>query len=169
MKVLSTVGLTKLIEIIKDSFIAKIDTVTTNTINLADVAVTGDYNDLINQPDLTAKQDTLVSGVNIKTINNESLLGSGNITVSGISQINGNPLIEATTVNGVVSLTPQTVVHEQSLASDTWEITHNLGKYPSVTLVDSAGTVFGGAITYDSLNKCTIRMNGASTGKAFLN
>ena len=29
------------------------------------------------------KQDTLVSGTNIKTINNESLLGSGNITISG--------------------------------------------------------------------------------------
>ena len=28
------------------------------------------------------KQDALVSGTNIKTINNQSLLGSGNITVS---------------------------------------------------------------------------------------
>lgn len=33
--------------------------------------------------DLSGKQDTLVSGVNIKTVNNESLLGSGNISVSG--------------------------------------------------------------------------------------
>lgn len=31
----------------------------------------------------TAKQDTLVSGVNIKTINNFSLLGSGNIDIQG--------------------------------------------------------------------------------------
>ncbi len=31
----------------------------------------------------SSKQDTLVSGTNIKTINNESLLGSGNITVGG--------------------------------------------------------------------------------------
>ena len=30
---------------------------------------------------LNTKQDTLVSGVNIKTINNESLLGTGNITI----------------------------------------------------------------------------------------
>lgn len=30
-----------------------------------------------------SKQDTLVSGTNIKTINNQSLLGSGNITISG--------------------------------------------------------------------------------------
>lgn len=33
------------------------------------------------------KQDALVSGTNIKTINNESILGSGNITISGGSSI----------------------------------------------------------------------------------
>ncbi len=32
---------------------------------------------------LTAKQDALSSGVNIKTVNNESLIGSGNITITG--------------------------------------------------------------------------------------
>lgn len=32
---------------------------------------------------LEGKQDTLVSGTNIKTINNNSLLGSGNITIEG--------------------------------------------------------------------------------------
>lgn len=30
-----------------------------------------------------SKQDILVSGTNIKTINNQSILGSGNITISG--------------------------------------------------------------------------------------
>lgn len=35
------------------------------------------------QSALDAKQATLVSGTNIKTINNESLLGSGNIAISG--------------------------------------------------------------------------------------
>lgn len=34
-------------------------------------------------PSDTSKQATLVSGTNIKTINNESILGSGNITISG--------------------------------------------------------------------------------------
>jgi hypothetical protein len=35
------------------------------------------------QSALNAKQATLVSGTNIKTINDESILGSGNITISG--------------------------------------------------------------------------------------
>ena len=34
-------------------------------------------------PSDTAKQDTLVSGTNIKTINSNSILGSGNITITG--------------------------------------------------------------------------------------
>lgn len=32
---------------------------------------------------LQTKQDTLISGTNIKTVNNQSLLGSGNITIQG--------------------------------------------------------------------------------------
>jgi len=34
--------------------------------------------------EVSSKQDTLVSGTNIKTINNTSLLGSGNITIDGL-------------------------------------------------------------------------------------
>lgn len=51
--------------------------------NFAAVATSGAYSDLSGTPDLSTKQDTLVSGTNIKTINNESLLGSGNITITG--------------------------------------------------------------------------------------
>lgn len=39
--------------------------------------------------DLSSKQDTLVSGTNIKTVNNTSLLGSGNIDTSEIFIANG--------------------------------------------------------------------------------
>lgn len=36
-----------------------------------------------NKTDISGKQDKLISGTNIKTINNQTLLGSGNITISG--------------------------------------------------------------------------------------
>ena len=39
--------------------------------------------DLAYLSDLATKQNLLVSGTNIKTINNESILGSGNITITG--------------------------------------------------------------------------------------
>lgn len=42
-----------------------------------------DTSDFATKTELNAKQDTLVSGTNIKTINNESILGSGNIEIQG--------------------------------------------------------------------------------------
>ena len=44
-----------------------------------------DIKDTVARNGLNGKQDTLVSGTNIKTINNTSLLGSGNIDISGTS------------------------------------------------------------------------------------
>ena len=52
----------------------KADTATTYTKTEVDNAITAAT---------STKQDTLVSGTNIKTINNESLLGSGNIDIQG--------------------------------------------------------------------------------------
>ena len=52
---------------------------------VAGTGLSGTYSNgtmTLTAPHDTTKQDTLVSGTNIKTINNESLLGSGNITVS---------------------------------------------------------------------------------------
>ena len=58
---------------------------------------------------LDEKQDTLVSGANIKTINNTSILGSGNISISGggsdaddISYDNTTSGLTATTVQDAV-------------------------------------------------------------------
>lgn len=66
MKVLSTAGLTKLIELIKSSFISvddtetttEIDTETTSEVTLSTVATSGSYNDLSNKPNIpTATSD----------------------------------------------------------------------------------------------------------------
>lgn len=80
-----------------------------NISSLATVATSGSYNDLTDKPTiptvptnvsaftndanyatqtfvntgLSSKQNTLVSGTNIKSINGQSLLGSGNISISG--------------------------------------------------------------------------------------
>ena len=50
--------------------------------SLTAYSTTQEVNTMINQS-VSGKQDTLISGTNIKTINNQSLLGSGNITIQG--------------------------------------------------------------------------------------
>lgn len=44
------------------------------------------------------KQDTLVSGTNIKTINNQSLLGSGNIDIQGGGDVEAFTAAEVQTI-----------------------------------------------------------------------
>lgn len=59
---------------ISTALASKADTATTYTKTEVDNAITAAT---------STKQDTLVSGTNIKTINNESILGEGNITIEG--------------------------------------------------------------------------------------
>lgn len=63
----------------------------------------------------------------------------------------------------------KTFVFEQGIASDTWEITHNLNKYPSVTVVDSAGNEVIAEVVYTDTNNCVVTMTAAFKGKAYLN
>lgn len=62
-----------------------------------------------------------------------------------------------------------TFTYEQASPSDTWVIDHNLGRHPSVTIVDSSGNVFTPAVSYPTENQCVVEFNGATTGKAYLN
>ena len=71
---------------ISTALASKADTATTYTKTETDNAITAAT---------STKQDTLVSGTNIKTINNQSILGEGNITIEGGS--GGGKAIEAGT------------------------------------------------------------------------
>jgi hypothetical protein len=78
-------------------------TLNKSAVGLSNVDNTSDANKPISsatQTALNAKQDTLVSGTNIKTINSTSLLGSGNVSVqptlvsgTNIKTINGNTIL----------------------------------------------------------------------------
>lgn len=59
--------------------------------------------------------------------------------------------------------------HHQLASVDTWSINHNLGKYPSVTIVDSAGTMVVGDILYIDENNLQVTFSSAFSGKAYLN
>jgi hypothetical protein len=108
-----------------------------------DDATTIDINDSIDRRYVTDVQLNTIqntSGINtgdettlsiqtkrpLKTINNESLEGSGNV------QINYNDLDNLPTI-----VNDKKYVHNQIVASNFWEIQHNLDKYPSVSIVDS--------------------------------
>lgn len=100
------------------------------SVDLSNYSTTEQVNSAITQA-VSGKQDTLVSGTSIKTINNESLLGSGNITIQG-----GGATYTAGTgidiTNDVISVTGKTdtsafiahtadtVVHTTSAEKSSW-------------------------------------------------
>ena len=59
--------------------------------------------------------------------------------------------------------------HAQGSASATWEVAHNLNKFPSVTVVLSTGQKGYADVTYTDSNNLTITFTGAETGKAYMN
>ena len=68
-----------------------------------------------------------------------------------------------------LSDTDKHYAHTQSVASVTWSVSHNLNKYPSVTVVLSTGQKGYGDVTYVDENNLTITFSGAESGKAYMN
>ena len=76
----------------------------------------------------TTKQDTLISGVNIKTINNQTILGEGNINIQGGGGTGGTSYNAGTGI----TISSDTI----SISDSTWGIINN--KYDK-----TGGTVYG--------------------------
>ena len=67
-----------------------------------------------------------------------------------------------------------TYTHNQTSTSDPWIITHNLHRFPSVTVIDSGGTIVMGTVVYNSNKQLTITFFSSGSalafqGKAYLN
>lgn len=62
-----------------------------------------------------------------------------------------------------------TFIFEQNVDSKVWEISHSLGKFPSVSVFDTAGTEMLGDIQYIDNNNITITFSEEIRGKAYLN
>lgn len=60
-------------------------------------------------------------------------------------------------------------VHNQDVASATWKVKHNLNKFGSVTVVDSANSLIYGDVQYIDMNNLEIYFSAPFTGKAYIN
>ena len=60
-------------------------------------------------------------------------------------------------------------IHTQANPADVWEISHTLGKFPSVTVVDSGGDECEGDVQYVSNSQIVVQFCAPFGGKAYLN
>jgi hypothetical protein len=109
--------------------------------------------------DLILLEDELVGstpGGRVVDIGNQT-------TVDIISTSPSNPS-NSTATGGDLHYT-----HDQSTASNTWTVTHNLGKEPAVQTFDSGQTEIKGKVVHTNLNSCVIHFEHEIIGKAHCN
>ena len=108
----------------------------------------------IRDQDTASKQDILVSGENIKTINNQSILGSGNIEIQGgsgaVDSVNGKTgavVLNASDV-GAAS-TGDLAAKQDKLTSDNAGSNVTITEVSGVLKINATGS--GGTSDYDAL------------------
>ena len=124
---------------------------------------------------------TIISGGTFNVgISNDQKQLVGQMGVVNATSNNYNDLSNKPSINGVILVGNKTgaelgivndknFVYVQATSSDIWEITHNLNKYPAVTVVDSGGSVVIGEIVYIDKNNIRITFASAFSGKAYFN
>ena len=124
---------------------------------------------------------TIISGGTFNVgISNDQKQLVGQMGIVNATSNNYNDLSNKPSINGVILVGNKTgaelgivndknFVYVQATSSDIWEITHNLNKYPAVTVVDSGGSVVVGEIVYIDKNNIRITFASAFSGKAYFN
>lgn len=91
---------------------------------------------------------------------------TGAVTLTSADVINA---LGYTPADATSSLVGASYIHTQNSPATVWTITHNLNSYPSVTVIDSAGTVVFGGVEYLTANQIRLTFSAAFSGRAVLN
>tara|TARA_B100001059_G_C17588332_1_gene453342 strand:- start:44 stop:727 length:684 start_codon:yes stop_codon:yes gene_type:complete len=104
--------------------------------------------------------DSYTTKGDFHTLNLTNLFGSSNLIEDKVYDF------------AVFTLSSQgvpTFVFTQGVPATTWNIQHNLGKFPSITVIDTADTVVTGQYEYIDNNNVTLTFSAGFAGKAYLN
>lgn len=72
-------------------------------------------------------------------------------------------------VDGIDGSGDLNYVHTQIAAASVWNIVHNLGKHPAITVIDTANTEVEGNLEYLDLNNARLTFSVPFSGSAFCN
>ena len=131
--------------------------------------------------DILSSKQILI--VDVEDQDNYAIYNSGTVTQDGSSDFYDISLTTPTKFNGsftnekfyaIISIgggADKSYVHTQGSASTTWNVSHNLGKFPSVTVVDVNNVQGYGVVTHTNDNNLTVTFPAGSpaAGKAYCN
>jgi len=104
--------------------------------------------------------DSYTNNGNFYTLNLTNRKGEGSITDSVFYDFS------------VFTLSSQgvpTFIFNQAVASTQWDIQHNLGKFPSVSVINNNNVVINGEVKYIDNNNIQLNFSAGFSGKAYLN
>jgi len=115
--------------------------------------------------------------------NNISLFGhftidsytlNNNVATLNLTNIFGNGVLDLDKFYdfAVFTLSSQgapTFVFTQGIPATTWNIQHNLGKFPSVSVINNNNVIINGEVTYIDNNNVQLNFSAGFSGKAYLN
>lgn len=102
-------------------------------------------------------------------------MGIVNATSNNYNDLNNKPsinnvvLVGAQTSQTLNIIEDKNFVFSQNISSDSWYISHNLNKFPSVSVVDSGNNIVIGEVIYIDENNLQILFTAPFSGKAYLN
>ena len=121
----------------------------------------GEQNNISTFGHFTIDSYTATAGsANLYTLNLTNIGGNGNIT---------DKLLYDFAVFTLSSQGAPTFQFTQGVPATTWNIQHNLSKFPSITVIDTGNTVVNGEYTYTDNNNVVLNFSAAFAGKAYLN
>lgn len=124
---------------------------------------TGKINFDVNDPVITLNGDVAGSA---------TMSNLGNVTIT-TSVANDSHNHSTSTIDNFVEevkslVRNMTYVHNQGVASDTWTMNHNLGYFPNIEIVNSAGDTVIGNYQFVSVNTVIATFSDPFAGKAYL-
>ena len=133
--------------------------------------------------DILSSKQILI--VDVEDQDNYAIYNSGTVTQDGSSDFYDISLTTPTKFNGsftnekfyaIISIGGGADKNkifddyfEQAQAANPWVITHGLGKFPSVTVVNRNNVEVQAKVTHNNDNQVTITFSGATAGKAYFN
>ena len=138
----------------------------------------------VTDPSTGLTQTTLVNSIMTQdVIGGTTLTVAGEMVVAGDVEVTGTfadskgnvgvlgRVLTSTGTGTEWGSAPQSATFEfdQGAPATTWDITHNLGKFPSITVIDTGNTVVFGEYDYTNSNRVILTFSAAFAGKAYLN